>query len=147
VAQRDDSAQPGSIGDELAEAIRRQVDQVAEALRDEVERLQQEVSERGRAAARGAGYVGAAGALGLVAGGALASLPLIALRKVLPPTAVALLVAGGAAAGAFVLARRGLEQLKVAAPESVEQRLDEAGDEIADTLRAQARQAHPKGAA
>jgi hypothetical protein len=140
VAQREDLGQSGSLGDELAEAIRRQVDQVAEALREEVERLQQEMSERGRAAARGAGYVGAAGALGLVAGGALASLPLIALRKVLPPAAVALLVAGGATAGAIVLVRRGLEQLKVAAPDALEQRIDEAGDEIAETLRAQARQ-------
>jgi hypothetical protein len=39
-----------------------------------------------------------------------------------------------------VLARRGLEQLKVAAPDALEQRIDEAGDEIAEALRAQARQ-------
>jgi hypothetical protein len=56
---------------------------------------------------------------------------------------VALLVAGGAAAGAAFLARRGLEQLKEAAPESVEQRIDAAQDEIAQTLKDQARQARP----
>jgi hypothetical protein len=146
MAQREHDTREGmanSLGDDLAEAVRRQVDQVTEALRAEVARLQQEVSGRGRAAARGAGYVGAAGALALVAGGALASLPLIGLRKVLPPTAVAFLVAGGAAAGAALLARRGLEQLKEAAPESVEQRIDAAQEEIAQTLKDQARQANP----
>ena len=50
-------------------------------------------------------------------------------------------VPGGGAASQ--LARRGLEQLKEAAPESVEQRIDAAQDEIAQTLRDQARQARP----
>src|SRR4051794_35631237 len=106
-----------SIGDELAEMVRRQVDEVTQALRAEVARLQEEVAQRGRTAARGAGFVGAGGALGLVAAAALASLPLIALRKALPPSVIALLLAGGAAAGAASLLRRGLAYLKEAAPE------------------------------
>ena len=129
----------GSLGDELAEAVRRQVAEVTETLRSQVERVQQDVADRARVAARGAGFVGAAGALGLLAAGALASLPLIALRKALPPTAVALVVAGGAAAGAFVLARRGLEQLKQAAPESVEQRIEQVQTDVVETLKARAR--------
>lgn len=133
-----------SLGDDLAEAVRRQVDEVAETLRSEVERLQQEARERARVAARGAGFIGAAGGLGLVAAGALASLPLIALRKALPPVAVALIVAGGSAAGAFALARRGLEQLKDAAPESVEARIDQAQQDVVETLKDQARNARPQ---
>lgn len=84
---------------------------------------------------------GAAGALALVAVGALASLPLIAARKVLPPTAVALPVAAGAATGAAVLARRALEQLKEAAPAQVEERIQAAQEDLAQTLKREARQA------
>jgi hypothetical protein len=93
-----DTGRP-SFGDELADVVRRQVDEVTEALRAEIARLQEEVAHRGRTAARGAGFVGAAGALGLVSAAALASLPLIALRKALPPSLIAVLLAGGAAAG------------------------------------------------
>lgn len=147
MAQRDEQhsagAAAGSLGDELAEAVRRQVDEVTAALRTELDRLQQELADRSRTAARGAGFVGAAGALGLVSAGAVASLPLIALRKALPPAAVALLVAGGGAAGAFVLARRGLEQLKEAAPDSVEQRIEQAQGDVVETLKDQARQTRP----
>lgn len=84
---------------------------------------------------------GAAGALALVAVGALASLPLIAARKLLPPTAVALPVAAGAATGAAVLARRALEQLKEAAPAQVEERIQAAQEDLAQTLKREARQA------
>lgn len=134
------SQEPGaSLGEELADAVRRQVDDMTAALRAEMERLQQEAAERGRVAARGAGLVGAAGGLGLVSVGALTSLPLIALRKALPPTAVALLVAGGSAAGALALARRGLEHLKEAAPEPLEERIERAQGDLAETLRDQGR--------
>jgi hypothetical protein len=139
----DTSGSASTLGDELAEAIKQQVDGVTEALRAELDRLQEEVAHRGRAAARGAGFVGAAGALGLVSAAALASLPLIALRKALPPTAVALLVAGGAAAGAAFLARRGFEQLMEAAPDSVEERIEQAQHDLADTLKQRAGRAQP----
>jgi Putative Actinobacterial Holin-X, holin superfamily III len=129
---------PQSIADELAELVRRQVDEVTEALRGEIARVQEEVAQRGRTAARGAGFVGAAGALGLVSAAAVASLPLIALRKALPPSVIALALAGGAAAGAVPLLRRGLAYLKEAAPESVEQRINQVQDDIVQTLKTQA---------
>jgi hypothetical protein len=132
-----------AIGDELAEAIRRQVEAVAQSVRGELARIQDEAVARSRVAAEGAAYLGAAGALGLIAAGAVATLPLIALRKVLPPSLIALGLAAGAGTGAAVLVRRGLERLKEAAPEPIEQRLDQATSSVAETLKDEARRVRP----
>jgi hypothetical protein len=82
----------------------------------EIGRAKAEATERARSTAKASAYVGGAAFLGLVSAGALASFPILALRRVVPPWAVAALVAGGAGAGAVALGRRGLEELQEAAP-------------------------------
>jgi phage-related tail protein len=124
-----------SLGAEIGAAVEREVNRVTESLRREIERLREEVAARAQEAARGAGMLGAAGGLGLVSAGALASLPLIALRRILPSWAVALLVAGGSAAGAAVLARAGLEHLSVAAPEAVSEGVERAVEQVAGAVK------------
>lgn len=124
-----------TIGEELAAVVQREVDRVTESLREELERLRQEAAARAGEAARAAGMLGAAGGLGLVAAGAIASLPLMALRRMLPGWAVALLVAGGSAAGAAILAREGLEHLAAAAPEGISESINRATEEVAGVLK------------
>jgi nucleoside phosphorylase len=128
----------GSLAEEIGELVQREVEQVTEALRAEIERLQHEAAERARGAASGAAYLGAAGGLGLVGVGAVASLPLFALRKVLPGWVLAVGIAGGAGAGATVLARRGVQRLAEVAPVAVSERIRQAKEEAADAVRARA---------
>jgi hypothetical protein len=137
MAERPDDSLSG-LGDEIADAVRRQVDEVTETLRAEVERLQAEAVERARDAGRGAALIGAAAGTGIVAAAALASLPLIALRKVVPPTLLALGIAAGGGAAAFVLARHGVDELKRAAPDAVAERIDEVEADLADSLKRRA---------
>jgi hypothetical protein len=130
---------PGeSLGEEIATIVEREVDRVTESLRREVDRLREEAIARAKEAARGAGMLGAAGGFGLLSAGALASLPLLALRRVLPGWAIALIVAGGGAAGAVILGRAGLEHLEAAAPEAVSEQLDRATENIANALKERA---------
>jgi hypothetical protein len=129
----------GSFAEEMAALAQREVEQVTRSLRDEVDRLRQEAVDRAGEAGRGAAMLGAAGGLGLVAAGALASLPLLGLRRLLPGWAVALLVAGGAGAGAGVLARAGLAHLQAVAPDAVGERIEQAKEEVSDALKQRAR--------
>lgn len=110
----DTTTQPSgtAAGDILSQLIR----DVGETVRREVGQVRADAAERAAGGARGAGLLAAAGVSGTIALGAAASLPLIALRRLLPGWAIALLVAGGAGAGAAVLARRGLSELGAAAP-------------------------------
>lgn len=131
----------GSLAEDIGALVQREVEQVAEALRAEIDRLQHEAAERARGAASGAAYLGAAGGLGLVGAGALASLPLLALRKIMPGWLVAVAIAGGAGAGATVFARRGLARLADVAPSAVTERVQQAKDEVAETVKARTRSA------
>jgi hypothetical protein len=106
------------------------IEELVLALDEEFDQLRQEAAERAQEAGRGAALVGTAGALGLISAGALGSLPLLALRRVLPAWAIALMVAGGSAAGAAVLARMGLARLSAIAPKALEQDLEDAADAV-----------------
>lgn len=111
-----------TAGEILGQLIR----DVGDTIRREVEQVRDDAAERAAGGAKGAGLLAAAGVSGTVALGAAASLPLIALRRLLPGWAIALLVAGGAGAGAVVLARRGLSELGAAAPIDTESVKDAA---------------------
>lgn len=119
----------------LARATKQDLGVVIDSLEEEFERLRNEAAERAQEAAKGAALVGTAGALGLAAVGALGSLPLLALRRVLPAWQIALLVAGGSAAGAVALARAGAARLAAIAPESLQKELNEAVENVADAAR------------
>jgi hypothetical protein len=103
-----------------ADVIAQLGEDVAQALRREIDDLRAEVGGRTATAAKGAGLLAGAGASASIACGALLTLPLMALRKLIPPPALALLVAAGAGSLGAVLARRGLRELEIAAPVSVE---------------------------
>ena len=89
---------------------------VGRSVGEEIRRAKADASERARLTARGSAFLGGAAFLGLISAGAVVTFPILALRRVVPPWAVAALVAGGAGAGAVTLARRGLEELQEAAP-------------------------------
>ena len=108
------AAQAGSTaaGDFIARKIR----ELGETVTRGVEQVSDEIDERTAGGAKGAKLLAAAGATGAVSAGAAVSLPIILLRRVMPGWAVALLLAGGGGAATYVLARRGLDELRAAAP-------------------------------
>jgi hypothetical protein len=143
-------ARPRSPKNKTKDVVTQDVEAMIDSLQDELEHLRQEGAERAKEAGRGAALVGTAGALGLVSARALASLPLMALRRVLPGWAIALLVAGGAGAGAVVLGRAGATRLAAIAPETLQRELKQAVEEVADIAkcavsRALARERAPYG--
>jgi hypothetical protein len=125
-------ARPRSKND-VAAARKRDVGKMLGSLEDELQRLREEGAERAQQAGKGAALVGTAGALGLVSAGALASLPLLALRRLLPAWAIALLVAGGTGAGAALLGRAGASRLAAIAPDSLERELRRAVENVTDS--------------
>jgi putative superfamily III holin-X len=111
------------------------IEELVVALDQEFDKLRRDAAERAQEAGRGAAFIGSAGALGLVAVGALGSLPLLALRRVLPAWQIALIVAGGSAAGATALARIGIARLSAISPEALEQELQGAAKNVAAAAR------------
>jgi Putative Actinobacterial Holin-X, holin superfamily III len=111
------------------------IEELVVALDQEFEQLRRDAAERAHEAGRGAALVGTAGALGFASVAALGSLPLLALRRVMPAWQIALLVAGGTAAGATVLGRLGLARLAAIAPKALEAEAKEAVEDVADAAR------------
>ena len=101
-----------ALGAFLAQKVR----EAGDMMSGEIEQLRAEASERAAMGAQGAAMLAGAGAAGAVALVAAASLPIMALRRVMPGWAVAVVVAGGAGGLSAVLARRGLADLNAAAP-------------------------------
>ena len=126
---------PRSPKKSSADAAYREVGQAIESVQQELEQLRKEGAARAQDAARGAALIGGAGALGLVSVGALGSLPIMALRRVLPAWKLALLIAGGSAAGAAALGRAGFARLAAVAPEALEQRAKEAVETVAESVK------------
>jgi hypothetical protein len=126
-AQQPKAAQSGNA---IADPLVQMIHGIGETVRREVEQLRAEATERATGGAKGAGLLVAAGATGTVALAATASLPLIALRRVLPGWAIAVLIAGGTGAATVVLARRGLAELGAAAPIDAERVKDAARDAV-----------------
>jgi putative superfamily III holin-X len=124
-----------SLSEDLAQLIEREVREVRATFERRLEQIQEEAISRAREAGSGAAYIGGAAALGMVSAAAVASLPLIALKKVLPSSLVALLVASAGAGGSVLLARRGFTLIKAAAPEVVEQKLDDVADDLAEAVK------------
>lgn len=131
--------------DSVGEAFGNIREEIARLMRAETDRLRDEVLSHAGDAGRGVGYLAGAASLGAVSALAAATLPLLALRKVLPGSVIAVGIAVGSAAGAAALARRGIDDLRSAAPESVERRLEEAITTLVETTRERVRSAVPVG--
>jgi putative superfamily III holin-X len=124
-------ARPTQAGDaNMAEPFVQMIHDIGDTVRREVEQLRTEATERATGGAKGVGLLVAAGATGTVAVAARASLPLMALRRLLPGWAIALLLAGGTGAATVVLARRGLAELGAAAPVDADRIKDAARDAV-----------------
>jgi len=86
-------------------------------VRQELELAKAEMTEKGRLAAPGLGMLGGAGVVGLMAAGALTACAVLVLSIFLPEWISALIVGGVLAGGAYVLVKRGKEQIgKAGAP-------------------------------
>jgi hypothetical protein len=88
-------------------------EELTDSLRQEFAQLRAEAADRARAGARGGGLLAAAGVSGAVGAGAALTLPVLALRRILPPSATAVVVAAGAGGLSAYLAKRGLDELGV----------------------------------
>jgi len=86
-------------------------------VRQELELARAEMAEKGRIAAPGLGMIGGAGVVGLMAAGALTACAVLVLAIFLAEWLSALIVGGVLAAAAYLLVRRGREQVgKAGAP-------------------------------
>jgi hypothetical protein len=88
-------------------------EELTDSLRQEFAQLRAEAADRARAGGRGGGLLAAAGVSGAVGAGAALTLPVLALRRILPPSATAVVVAAGAGGLSAYLAKRGLDELGV----------------------------------
>jgi hypothetical protein len=88
-------------------------EELTDSLRQEFAQLRAEAADRARAGVGGGGLVSAAGVSGAVGAGAALTLPVLALRRILPPSATAVVVAAGAGGLSAYLAKRGLDELGV----------------------------------
>jgi len=86
-------------------------------VRQEIALARAEITEKGKAAAPGLGMIGGAGLLGLMAAGAATACAVLVLALFLPGWLAALIVALVLTGVAYVLAKRGKEQVQsVGAP-------------------------------
>jgi hypothetical protein len=86
-------------------------------VRQEIALARAEITEKGKAAGPGLGMIGGAGLLGLMAAGAATACAVLVLAVFLPEWLAALIVALVLAGVAYVLAKRGKEQVQsVGAP-------------------------------
>ena len=130
MSEQTQQARTPQSGNAIADPLVQMIHGIGDTVRREVEQLRTEAAERATGGAKGAGLLVAAGATGTVALAATASLPLIALRRVLPGWAIAVLIAGAGGAATAVLARRGLAELGAAAPIDTDRIKDAARDAV-----------------
>ena len=99
-------------------------------VRQEVELAKSEMANKGRVAAPGLGMIGGAGVVGLVAAGALTAFLILALSIVLDEWLSALIVGVALAGAAYVLAKRGKEQVEEAGSPLPEQTIETVKEDV-----------------
>jgi MFS family permease len=100
-------------------------------IRQEMALARAELTEKGKEAGKGAGLFGGAGVVGLLAAGALTAAIILLLDKAMVAWLAALIVAVVYGAVAAVLAMRGREEIKHAAPPVPEQTVDSVKEDVA----------------
>jgi len=128
----DDPRQHGDLRDEpIAELVKRLAAETNTLVRQEIELAKAELSEKARTAGRGAGMFGGAGALGLLAAGALTACLIALLATAIDHVwLAALIVALVYGAVAAVLALRGRNELRAAAPPAPERAIEHAKEDV-----------------
>jgi uncharacterized membrane protein YqjE len=114
-----------------AELVKRLAAETRTLVRQEVELAKAELGEKARVAGKGAGLLGGAGAVGLLAAGALTACLIALLATAIDHVWLAALIVGIVeAAIAGVLALRGRERMKEAAPPAPEQTIETVKEDV-----------------
>jgi uncharacterized membrane protein YqjE len=113
-----------------AELLRRLSDETTTLVKQEVELAKAELQEKGKQAGIGAGMFGGAGLFGVGAFAAITACVIAALETVMPLWLAALIVAVVYAAVAAVLALRGKQKVKEAAPPLPEQTKESVKEDV-----------------
>ena len=100
-------------------------------IRQEMALARAELTEKGKEAGKGAGLFGGAGVVALLAAGALTAAIILLLDKAMASWLAALIVAVVYGAVAALLALRGKEEIKQAAPPVPEQTVDSVKEDVA----------------
>ncbi|MFN2479016.1 MAG: phage holin family protein [Pseudonocardiaceae bacterium] len=104
-----------------AELVTRLSEQISRLIRDELQLALTELKQKAKRAGIGGGMIGAAGTVALLGLGALMIGAIVALARLLPLWAAALIIGGAALLLAGLLALLGINQLKSAMPPTPEQ--------------------------
>jgi hypothetical protein len=115
----------------FGELFKKLSSETSELIRQEMALARAELSEKGKEAGKGAGLFGGAGVVGLLAAGALTAAIILVLATFLPEWVAALIVAVVYGAVAAVLALRGKQEIKRAAPPVPEQTIETTKEDVA----------------
>jgi len=115
-----------SIGD----LLKRLSQETSTLVRQELELAKAEATEKGKQAGKGAGMLGGAGIAGLLALGTLTAMVVLLLNHAMTDWLAALIVTVVWGAVAGVLALRGRDQLKEAAPMVPEQTVETVKEDV-----------------
>jgi uncharacterized membrane protein YqjE len=115
----------------IAELVKRLAADTSTLVHQEIELAKAELAEKGRTAGAGAGMLGGAGVAGLLALGALTACLIALLATWIDHVWLAALIVGLVeAAIAAVLALRGRDRIKAAAPPAPEQTIESVKEDV-----------------
>jgi hypothetical protein len=114
----------------IGELLKQLSEETTRLVHQELELAKAELTQKGRQAGAGAGLLGGAGVIGLLAAAALTACFILVLDAVMPAWLAALLVALVYGAIAAVLAMRGRNKVKQAAPPVPEQTIETVKEDV-----------------
>jgi uncharacterized membrane protein YqjE len=114
----------------IGDLVKQLAGQTSTLVRQELDLAKAELSEKGRVAGQGAGLLGGAAYVGLLAGGALTAGVIAALNEALALWLAALIVAVVLGAAAAVLALRGRDRMRAAAPPVPQQTVETVKEDV-----------------
>ena len=114
----------------IGELLKRLSQETSTLVRQEIELAKAEATQKGKEAGVGAGLLGGAGVVGLLASGALTAAIILALDHAVATWLAALIVAAVYGAVAGVLALRGRDRIKDAAPPVPEQTVETVKEDV-----------------
>jgi Putative Actinobacterial Holin-X, holin superfamily III len=122
---------PGDLRERpIGELLKQLSEETTRLVHQELELAKAELTQKSKQAGIGAGLFGAAGAVGLLAAAALTTCFILLLDLAMPAWLAALLVAVVYAGVAAVLALRGRDRVKQAAPPVPEQTIDSVKEDV-----------------
>lgn len=114
----------------MGELVKKLSEQTSQLVRQEVELAKVELSEKGKQAGAGAGMLGSAGVVGLLGAGVLTAALVIALAGLIEDWVAAVIVGVIYLAVAGVLALRGRDRFREAAPAAPEQTIETVKEDV-----------------